>query len=689
MSQEGVDLLKEGLKVYVAEMSMPDHGDVITFGGKAKLMNPLTEDYDLLKADIVSIPGPGGGTYMVSALDKAIKEINTNGHWNHTRVIILHTDGQPTDGKPEDVLDMAQIAAANDIMIYTIGLKPAPGFKPLNHTLLNETANITGGKYYYAPKAQFLANIYKEIAQLVEKPGESPMEDTDTLQVTVKNLEPDIKAISASSADIGVPINFSATVTDYGSDDLYFVWNWDDGTSDSTSTYYNNDVSPDPFPSPSINPRNVTNWAVHTYASPGNYVVTLTIYDDDNGTCQNSLNIIILDTSLIADFTWAPQPQDEGYPVQFTDLSTFNIGSNVSYQWDFAGQGTSNAQNPQFKFMDDGIYPVTLTLILHTGNTDSVTYNVTILDLAPTAEFVWSPNPQNENSPVIFADLSISYPDDIVSWMWDFGDGHTSSKKNSSHIYGDDGIFPVTLTVIDDDNSTGSVTYNITVHNVDPIVTIESVIMDVEIGLRVAGRKYNKVTMSLSEENISYAYAEIERIPGSPDEQVVWIPKVLDMTKTYSAHLTYIPVDPPEIGANPVWVLVKFKNGTIHKIHHNFNVQQSKVRDSDHWNHIEPWDVDLSAHLVGWAFEVHYHVTDVGSDDEILTFSYGTQNVVVVHANSPPGLDPYPSPEINPVDIFDFAELIYEGPGTLTLSVQDDDNIRMGIGEDSDSIDIG
>jgi hypothetical protein len=35
--------------------------------------------------------------------------------------------------------------------------------------------------------------------------------------------------------------------------------------------------------------------------------------------------------------------------------------------------------------------------------------------------------------------------------------------------------------------------------NVDPTVTIESVTMNVGIGLRVAGRKYNNVSMTLYE----------------------------------------------------------------------------------------------------------------------------------------------------------------------------------------------
>jgi hypothetical protein len=212
--------------------------------------------------------------------------------------------------------------------------------------------------------------------------------------------------------------------------------------------------------------------------------------------------------------------------------------------------------------------------------------------------------------------------------------------------------------------------------------------MQVEIGLRVAGRKWNNVSMSLYEEGYSLGSVSIQRMPGSPNDQMKGIPVTFDWTKNYSAIVNYTPADPPEVGGNPVWVYIKFPNGTIHKIHHTFNVQQSKKRNSSHPNHIDPWEVDLNTHLKGWGFELNYHVTDPGSDDEILTFSYGSQNVVVTHLVNPPNPDPYTSPEIDPREIWGTATLIYEGSGTITLVAKDDDNVRLGVGGAMVSISI-
>jgi Ca-activated chloride channel family protein len=167
MSQIAIDIIKEGLTGYVDEMDNPDQGAVVTFGGSAQILNQLTQDYTQLKNDIASIPGPGGGTFMVGALQLAITELRQRNMSGHIQVIILLTDGVPSDGTADDVRNMAQLAAQDGIMIFTIGLEPAPGFPALDEVLLNDVANITGGLYFYAPTASELPAIYKLIAAYI------------------------------------------------------------------------------------------------------------------------------------------------------------------------------------------------------------------------------------------------------------------------------------------------------------------------------------------------------------------------------------------------------------------------------------------------------------------------------------------------------------------------------------------
>jgi parallel beta-helix repeat protein len=317
---------------------------------------------------------------------------------------------------------------------------------------------------------------------------------------------------------------------------------------------------------------------------------------------------------------------------------------------------------------------------------------------------------------------------DKLTYSWDFdaevdldGDGNFTNDDEAQgpyadHQYGDDGdgtddIYTVTLAVTDKGGLTATDSCIVTVLNIDPTATIESTVMNIEISLRVAGSKWSNVGLTLYEDKNRIGYIEVERWPGSPNNNPSYVgtafPTTLDMTKTYKAVVTYDPYpdsgdeirgDQPNNGkdkqnnaGNPVWIIIRFDDGSEERIHHIFNTQQSMKRNSAHSKHVEPWEVEFSSYLLGHPFTVRSISADPGSDDEQFTFTYGAQTVIKTYYNNVPvdTPDPYPSPELNPVDIIDTTILIYEGPGTLTLNVKDDDNIRITTTGSSTSISIG
>ena len=96
-------------------------------------------------------------------------------------------------------------------------------------------------------------------------------------------------------AHAGQPVPFSGNSQDPGSDDLTLSWDWGDGapSPDVTVLSLVNPPNPDPFPSASIQPRNITDARMHTFGDACLYNVGFRSRDDDCGTLADSVFVII------------------------------------------------------------------------------------------------------------------------------------------------------------------------------------------------------------------------------------------------------------------------------------------------------------------------------------------------------------------------------------------------------------
>ncbi len=68
----------------------------------------------------------------------------------------------------------------------------------------------------------------------------------------------------------------------------------------------------------------------------------------------------------------------------------------------------------------------------------------------PMADFYWTPETPIAKETVTFTSTSTD-DDAIVEWDWNFGDKHTGSGETTTHYYGKEGDYTVTLTVTDDE----------------------------------------------------------------------------------------------------------------------------------------------------------------------------------------------------------------------------------------------
>jgi hypothetical protein len=127
----------------------------------------------------------------------------------------------------------------------------------------------------------------------------------DDVAIQVDNVDPTteidesgavlINGVPTFLAHVGEPIDFEGRSTDPGSDDLFLSWDWDDGppAPDVTTTYLVNPPNPDPFPSPTVQPRDITDMKTHAFSEACLYMISFSALDDDGGTGLDTANVII------------------------------------------------------------------------------------------------------------------------------------------------------------------------------------------------------------------------------------------------------------------------------------------------------------------------------------------------------------------------------------------------------------
>lgn len=272
-----------------------------------------------------------------------------------------------------------------------------------------------------------------------------------TIQVTVY-ANPIVDFIFSPSSCIGSPVSYTDNSTIPGTfSGIKIQWIWDFG--DGTTT------PPINFPD---NP-NIT----HTFAgTASSHIVRLTVTTSRG--CTNYIEKTVTSVnSPIANFSASPT-RCVGQDVAFTDLTDPNGGGSIqTYEWNFGdplsgNDNISTLKDPTHKFSGAGSFWVQEIVTNTNGCKDTIRIEININPL-PVADFT-NTNPCEGNT-MIFTDQSTTTPagTTIINYLWNFGDGGTSSDQNPPHTYANYGNYLVTLTVV---NSNGCI------HDTTKLVTV-------------------------------------------------------------------------------------------------------------------------------------------------------------------------------------------------------------------------
>ncbi|MBS1920262.1 MAG: VWA domain-containing protein [Bacteroidetes bacterium] len=172
-----------------------DRIGLVIFSGESFTQCPLTTDRTALIEQIQSLETQkylADGTVIGEGLATAVDRLKKRG--SPSKVIILLTDGRESAPATRiiDPLTALEIAKAQQVKVYTIGLgaapstvvestdvlnkKTNPATSMVDEELLRRIANETGGKYFRALDHEGLKNIYQQI----DKMEKSKVEITTT-----------------------------------------------------------------------------------------------------------------------------------------------------------------------------------------------------------------------------------------------------------------------------------------------------------------------------------------------------------------------------------------------------------------------------------------------------------------------------------------------------------------------------
>ncbi len=148
---------------------------------------------------------------------------------------------------------------------------------------------------------------------------------------------------------------------------------------------------------------------------------------------------------LEIDFVGKPRSGEAPLNVRFFATAS---GEVVDGFWDFGDGTTGTGQSPEHTYHEPGSYTVVLTAYDAAGN-EVRTVREDYIDVFASEIFADAKaSPLEGHAPltVQFEDRSSG---EIVSWLWDFGDGQSSEEQNPRHVYEQPGEYTVVLSVAD------------------------------------------------------------------------------------------------------------------------------------------------------------------------------------------------------------------------------------------------
>ena len=180
----------------------------------------------------------------------------------------------------------------------------------------------------------------------------------------------------------------------------------------------------------------------HCYQFPGKYTVTLVNGSSEQGENVTKTDYISVYAVPQPSFSTNPSSGEAPVTVTFTDTT---VGYESKRSWDFGDGVTDTGARTDHRYVQEGVYNVSLTVWGEGDCHGTVTHDIHVTRFVEK-KYDLTGLPRRGIAPVC---TSFSKNGSPYQWSIDFGDGQSTSEGNPFHCYQTPGIYSPTLHVCD------------------------------------------------------------------------------------------------------------------------------------------------------------------------------------------------------------------------------------------------
>jgi gliding motility-associated-like protein len=195
-----------------------------------------------------------------------------------------------------------------------------------------------------------------------------------------------------------------------------------------------------------------------SFFNPGQYTVTLTVTNASGSNTKIMTQYITVYAKPTINFSVTPNSGCPPLNAAFTNLSTPGSGTISSFQWNFGDGFTSTLTSPTHSYNNPGSYNISLLAINSFGCRAALTID-SLIDITtkPNAAFTIG-STANCGAPLTVSFTNQSTGTSTLTYLWNFGDGQTSTLENPRHTYMTTGVFSPRLIVFNQSGCSDTIT---------------------------------------------------------------------------------------------------------------------------------------------------------------------------------------------------------------------------------------